>query len=1112
MKKIIVSVLFLFLTGFVAVFYFKTTNLSKVNAESVETKEEVLQNDLYECDLDNGFIATNKITQTPYGTSSAVDFYLSYNKDDNISVDDSGEYKKIGVSHSGVSIGLKWNSIESMNSTVWSFSNDVWGKTDGQLVNGVQTGMVGTGALIVKTSYDGKKWQNLDSGKYVDGLYTTSFYEHYGSYDSVNVYTPSGEDINKGIYIRIFFAYELEKKVPCTHKNFWGNLKHENDFEYYNYIETAYFFLCNDSLESITFHNLTVKDYLSEEELELDSITLGAYKNSETLTNNSLTTTGFTIDNSLNKQINIKVYYNGLQVYSENNKTFTEDGRYDIYLENNFNDGKKVTIYVDKKDNKESFLQYFGEAFLTGKRIFSKGEVPVFEGGLTYYNIEGISDDIIPIHGEIKNLFTGEVIEVEATRNSKNVIINNPGLYQAIFYTGFNDTPSGDIRKFTFNFEIIAEGSAPGPVLNKENLSKYSKNNVSDYNSYYYGVTYSSAAKGYITLAFSSFKNAYEFAYNYEKGMVEVQENGSYRYNGSLVVGQKVIYNSNWDLTDAVHYFASSAVQKLYFDMTDNFTYTTLPEEVIKEHSNLRTLELSSSIVVIANESEREILTSYNSYPIISKKPYSYLEIGLNGSRVLGYDDFEFIKDTNGYDSNKVMIVDCNGVSYNINYNQGVGAQLEELGCATGLVTIVEETIYGDKTEYKAIFISAGTNTTELEIDYLYEKNEYNKSINSSNNGENLFKANFASLKNAKDSLDPNALIKVISPKENISYYHISEINEVKLSEEGIYEVICINRLGFSYNFFIEIEHSNEVYLTINGTDTTIETYFGATNVKLPNLTKYGYVHGGYMDENGNKYNDEILEILFKGTSVLNPIWIAKKFNLTYVIDDQIIENQIEFGEEYNLLNPKIDEQYDFIGWMINGNLHTSQTLEINTEGDLKLIASTKKVRSKITLKDGDNSEEKLYTIGDVITLPELEKEGYEFLGWYINENKIEGNTYQVTSENTMITAKWSEKKVNIEDNNPVDNDQNFAEDTIDWFAIAFGVGSVLLSLVGFFILTFMDSEELRTAHMWICILATAILLFMYFIFNWAWWVITIINAIIIIASTIIFPVIEECA
>ena len=38
MKKIIVSVLFLFLTGFVAVFYFKTTNLSKVNAESVETK------------------------------------------------------------------------------------------------------------------------------------------------------------------------------------------------------------------------------------------------------------------------------------------------------------------------------------------------------------------------------------------------------------------------------------------------------------------------------------------------------------------------------------------------------------------------------------------------------------------------------------------------------------------------------------------------------------------------------------------------------------------------------------------------------------------------------------------------------------------------------------------------------------------------------------------------------------------------------------------------------------------------------------------------------------------------------------------------------------------
>ena len=47
----------------------------------------------------------------------------------------------------------------------------------------------------------------------------------------------------------------------------------------------------------------------------------------------------------------------------------------------------KTTIFVHSMTNDDLYSFYFGDAFLSGKRIFTKDDIPTFEGGLTYYTL-----------------------------------------------------------------------------------------------------------------------------------------------------------------------------------------------------------------------------------------------------------------------------------------------------------------------------------------------------------------------------------------------------------------------------------------------------------------------------------------------------------------------------------------------------------------------------------------------------------------------------------------------------------------------------------------------------------------------------------------------------
>ena len=386
-----------------------------------------------------------------------------------------------GIRSDGVSIFIELTD-EKVKEEGWRLISDPWGKSNTQLVNGVVTGEIGTGALIIQKSEDGVTWEEADHGAYASGLYTTDLYNLYGDRNDILIYLPNGDDVLNGIYLRILYAYQLQSV--------------ENEKDYKDCVEEYKFYLCSNELDAVTFHNMTINGNLEEYFGDADENTLQVLHKAETLLDGSCTTTGFIVDTSLNPTVTYSVRRDDSQIEVTDDHKYTATGRYTIILKSAVEDIKEVTIYVDRQDSADSLTTYFGDSFIQGKRLYSEGDYPLYEGGFTSYHIAGISDDFLPIGGIIQNTTTGEIIEIASSREERTDIINSPGEYMAVFQTGMNmneSSPSGDIRVFQFHFIIAPEGSAPGPQINQENLIEYNRSNVSGSYPLYYGVTFQSA-------------------------------------------------------------------------------------------------------------------------------------------------------------------------------------------------------------------------------------------------------------------------------------------------------------------------------------------------------------------------------------------------------------------------------------------------------------------------------------------------------------------------------------------------------------------------------------------------------------------------------------------
>lgn len=560
----------------------------------------------------------------------------------------------------------------------YKLSSDSWGET--QTGNNAQkikangtsltTGRIGTGALLIQTSFDGKTWTQSLLSKFNNGFYTTDYLKNYHDKGEKEIYIPDGMDVKQGVYVSVSLFYEAYKPVACTHKLSWyeylwcGNwgktYKHDNHDEWINCRETHTFYLVEDSIEGVTFNNLTTAntselieiakpsaeteaEYKVQEEQYANYLSAMAERISATMHDDDLSVTGFRINVTANPYLQIELKRNGQPyplpplktlTYEGNQKVYeiTESGRYEITI-TSYSKSKTLTLYVDNVTPDAAYERYFGSVvtyngqsygneFLDyspknsygNKRVFDLySEVPVFEDSVTL-TLPNVGKEFPALYGVITNTITGDITYF----NSGNTTISGYGLYECLFTTneeyndmliGNNTQLSGDVRVYRFNFKIVGKDDAT--TINKQLLTTgafgdLSVANISDYIPSFYGVTRSSAGKGRVIVAFADQVSALQYARSVVWGEIEsyVDEEGKSYWripNLENPSGSKVISYSGWQNATVVNTLAERMVEKLYFDQTDVSTYLTLEKSV--EDLESEGLELTNLQLVALQKS-----------------------------------------------------------------------------------------------------------------------------------------------------------------------------------------------------------------------------------------------------------------------------------------------------------------------------------------------------------------------------------------------------------------------------------------------------------------------------------------------------------------------------
>lgn len=965
-----------------------------------------------------------------------------------------------GVTGERVFVTLRLPSNRLPKITTGTISSDTWGATIDQKVDGtINTGVIGTGALIIQKSNDGVNWTidedeivNGENQLYKDAVFTTDYQNSYGQ-DIINtVYTPKGNDIINYKYFRILYVYEVEEN---------GIFK--------NYIEEFVFSLCIDDPKAVVFKNLTTEGEDKNEKLEgFDETYADIIRKSSTLTNESQTITGFRIDNSLNKSATISITKNGTAYKLPSTMEITEDGKYVITINSSTGKKEATTIYVTRIPIKEIYEIYFGECFLDGKRVYSRdSEVPVYVADVVTYKVNSAPANRADVWGKITNKLSTKPIDLVY---DQNVTLTSAGVYEAVFNTNktyATSNPSGDNYKITFRFKLITKDAVPGPVVNKEALEEFVKNQ-SYVNTVtgYYGVTYQAAppTMAGVTVAFATYDKAIRYAELIEANTVitEIDEKTGekyYKYNDST-------FYSLGDVNIKIKQVAESLVGKemRYFDATRNDKITTLPPELLYETDkdgnkvlrDLRKLNLSHEVVLFGdfslisskndleiskNElkdspSEFEQLFVTTKLPILNSQRYRYLYEGTvaEGEDPYkyvkdGYVDFVFKADKNNFDSKKVIITSrVNNQDYQIKYDVSVEEQLNKMNCPTGPVSIYEETKYGDSVIYDAYFIANGENNTKITVSYDYENGKEEKTIFQGSTEK--ITAYKYSLDSIIDEYDPYGTIRVTrvahwtnddGTEEYRKFddtYSYDDLKGKTFRTKGTHTITVSNRYGYSYTFEIEVE---SVIFSIDfegeGTDDMGNLDFAmGDKIELPNLVRYGYNFDGYLAPNGAIYKNEIETIELEGNAVLTAVWSAKQFKLTYMVDGEEYKvDDITFDQTKELETLSSTSTKRFVGWKNEETGEKISTLSVQTEGDVTLVAE---YEYTVTFQDYDTegSEEITFVGDDQVKLPTPTRYGYNLAGFKGDDESIYAGTVKGSDLKncTTLTAIWTPKTITV--------------------------------------------------------------------------------------------------
>lgn len=712
----------------------KTTQAVSVTAYELD------EGDAYKYDK------ADPVKSMSYGRSSVGTLKISGNIIENKTF--SG-FNAFGVA-GNVSFSYTYDSrLLNAAETQWHIVSDKEKK-----VNGIKLDSnILSGVLLIQKSYDGQNYENA----------VNPVLDFFNSKTSgVTLYSTSGSDVSRGVYLRFILAYKTERKNNDTHwyTPFWLLTESHRHMEVYD------FYVVEDS-GTISIHNLSS----DEEILHEDEYTQELLKHGETLVNNSVTRDGFYIE-KISSSYTVSVARNGGTAKVANDRArFTEDGKYTITVTTKLGRKTTITVYVFNGGDDKGFSRYFGDGLVQAERVFREGNYPTYSRG-GQIAVNAVDTNTPVLRGSLKNLETDQTVFELAGSREQQTFALEPGSYIADFYTG-DPNEAGSIYHYTFIFSVLDEESAP--YVNYHNLMQTDR--LEDLQTKHYEVAYQTTGGGYIYVCFAldSYEEALRYAREIEGRFVEKASDGGFYYKSEENPNRKVKYYDEIALTRVREIYAKRNVEINYFNADDAFTYQTYDNNLLE---CLESLSISESIKVFPSNEEKEKL--FDRTPFIN--------------------NFTFIQATE-YDVVSVeAFCEANGETYNLAFGVPVSQQLD----VSSLYRITETNSYGRTSTYDAYFVTECQTIMTWVV--TKDETETTQIITAADDGITI-EADAAYVSEIANEIDNWAIVTIKAP--GVYSFEIkclaSEFLNLEFTKPGVYGISFIDRLGNDFSIKLSI-------------------------------------------------------------------------------------------------------------------------------------------------------------------------------------------------------------------------------------------------------------------------------------------------------------------
>ena len=254
-----------------------------------------------------------------------------------------------------------------------------------------------------------------------------------------------------------------------------------------------------------------------------------------------------------------------------------------------------------------------------------------------------------------------------------------------------------------------------------------------------------------------------------------------------------------------------------------------------------------------------------------------------------------------------------------------------------------------------------------------------------------------------------------ISPVEKYDYAFIGYY----LDENLTIEFDLVNMPAYDFDLYPKFERLLHYYTVIYHSNNnqhfdcvTLERE-ELNTLNLPEPTREGYSFEGWFFD--SEYENEFdISKLVEGNNELFAKWSINTYKVTILNEEEVIEYNFNFGEPIRL-NPIEKYDYCFEGYYLDEELTQKFTLVNMPSNDIYLFPKFSKILHYYTfiLRPDNGNYYNPITLErddlDSLELPNVNKEGYTFDGWYFDNNYEQTFTIENAKEgNNELFAKWN--------------------------------------------------------------------------------------------------------